>query len=132
MLGHTRPLVLALTIAALFFDSVWAHGPVHARLKEIDRRLAESPNDPALFVQRAALHREHRDLERARADLDRALGLNTDYPSARIARASLALALGEHDDAIRLSRAILATDLDEIRALGPEWKTWLEALPPDE
>jgi len=27
---------------------------------------------------------------------------------------------------------ILATDLDEIRALGPEWKTWLEALPPDE
>jgi tetratricopeptide (TPR) repeat protein len=56
-------------VALLSSEILLAHGSVHERLAVVERKLAESPEDAALLLQRAGLFHEHGDEDKALADL---------------------------------------------------------------
>jgi len=67
-----------------------ALGDPTAARAHIDAALALSPGDPELYAKRAEIKLAERELEAARRDLERALGLGLDGEAASWARATLA------------------------------------------
>ncbi len=96
--------------------AVRAHGTVHTRLARVNGRLATSPRDPSLWVMRASLHREHRDLDSAQRDLDHALALDDRHHDALLARAGLALARQRYDETIDRCRDLIDHSPDDAGA----------------
>lgn len=62
-------LRLVLLLAVCQPAALFAHGSVHERLAAVERKLVDSPQDPALLLQRAKLHEEHGDHDKALEDL---------------------------------------------------------------
>jgi tetratricopeptide (TPR) repeat protein len=92
---HCRHIFF-LFVTMVFSPSVSGHGSYHAKLDELDGRIAESPDDAALYVQRADLHLSHDDGWRAALiDLERADRL-THAPELTQGLRGRALKLGGH------------------------------------
>ena len=107
----------ALCLLASLVLSVEAHGPLHERLEKVAIRISEAPLDSTLYLERALLQQEHGDLEAARADLDRALVLNSTDLVIRATLASILLEIGEIDGALDLARAVIKEDPEHYSAL---------------
>ena len=61
---------IAVSLAVSAFVS--AHGPLHAQIEEVSRRIAQAPREAALYLKRGELHRLHTDWAAALADYRRA------------------------------------------------------------
>jgi tetratricopeptide (TPR) repeat protein len=85
---------------------------LHNQIADLDRRIAATPNDAALVLRRAELHRIHREWAAADADYARVLALEPRHPEAVWLRARSALEAG--------NAAAALAQLDRYLALHPE------------
>ena len=69
-----------------------AHGDVHEEIAATTKRIAESPADAKLYLQRGELHRAHQDWTAAAADFDKAQELDPTLVFVDLARGAM---LGE-------------------------------------
>ena len=67
---HFSRLIAVLCILAP--HAAHAHGDVHEEIAEFTKRIAASPADAKLYLQRGELHRAHQDWPAAAADFDKA------------------------------------------------------------
>ena len=67
---HRCPFTCILTFLVCLLSPVvlLAHADIQVRLAELTQQIASTPNDPALYLQRAELHRRHQDWEATLAD----------------------------------------------------------------
>ncbi len=93
---------LWLAVAALSAGPALAHGDVHQQIHELSQRIRAQPQDAALLLRRAELHRLHRQFEPAAADLQRALAMGAAPTPWRLATARLALDRGEAAAALQV------------------------------
>ena len=93
-----RTTLAAALVAALLAtapSASRAHGDLHNQIADLDRRIAAAPNDGALVLRRAELHRIHREWAAADADYGRVLALAPRHPEAAWLRARSALEAGD-------------------------------------
>ena len=89
-----------------------AHGDLHAQIASMDRQIAAQPQDPALYLRRAEMHRIHREWEAADRDYSLVLGLQPGHPEVQWLRARAWLESG------KAARAL--PDLDRYLAQRPD------------
>jgi tetratricopeptide (TPR) repeat protein len=89
-------LILCLFVAV----TAEAHGDLDVQVDAVTRAIAARPNDAALYLKRAELHREHRDWETAAADYDRARALAPRLAAIDLCRGRMLLESGRVVDAI--------------------------------
>lgn len=109
--AHRRWIVAsALLFAAPLFAAspARAHGLLHERIADVSARIAASPTDAQLLLERAELHRLHGELEAARVDLDRAARLDPLLPGVALCRGVLELEAGQPEAAVRSLRGCIA------------------------
>ncbi|MCU7907127.1 MAG: tetratricopeptide repeat protein [Candidatus Thiodiazotropha sp. (ex Epidulcina cf. delphinae)] len=66
----------AFLLCLCFTCPAHAHSDIDDRIGEVNRRIAEQPEDSATYVRRAYLRAEHGEWQKAFADLDRATELS--------------------------------------------------------
>jgi len=93
------PTALCLLALLLGPRAAAAHGDLHDQILALTRAIASAPADATLYLQRGELHRAHHAPQRARADYDRALGLDPSLDAARLARARLLVEIGRAAEA---------------------------------
>lgn len=76
-----------------------AHGDLHRQIEDVTQEILKTPDNGALFLRRAELHRTHQDWEPALADYAKAEGLKVDPAIIRLARGKLLLAAGQPEKA---------------------------------
>jgi tetratricopeptide (TPR) repeat protein len=86
-------LALALALATLS-PAVFAHGPVHEQIDRVTVQLQATPNDPALYLRRAELHRFDGNHEAALADLGHAGALDPKLEALDLHKAEVLLDAG--------------------------------------
>ncbi len=74
--------------------SVGAHGDLHERIAAATLEIQAHPKDPALYVKRGELHREHGEWDQALADLNRAAELAPGQPGLDLLRGRVFLEAG--------------------------------------
>jgi tetratricopeptide (TPR) repeat protein len=111
------PFALFVSFALLLGGNLAiGHGDLELRIAEITHQLSSATNNPApLFLQRAELHREHRNWEAAAADYDLAARANPKLTEVELCRARMLVDAAQHETALRhLDRLIeKAPDLGE-------------------
>lgn len=107
---RTRQAVpfLAAILAAVLTADLRAHGDLHERIAELTRRIAAAPGDARLYLDRADLHRRHRDWKAAEADVARAEALDPKLDAALLVRSRIAQDLGASAEAEFLVGRFLA------------------------
>jgi len=60
----------------LFSGTLFGHGPFHDRVEAASERIRQSPEVPALYLERALVYRDHGDWSEALADIDAAESLD--------------------------------------------------------
>ena len=73
MTARLLPWMIALAVVPALGAS--AHDGFHQRFKRANERVAKAPDQPAPYLQRAELYRQHEDWTEALADLARAEAL---------------------------------------------------------
>jgi tetratricopeptide (TPR) repeat protein len=89
-----RALWFSLTVVGLgagLVREASAHGDLHSQIEAVTGEIAKNPRNPALYLQRAELHRAHRVWDAAQADLDRAEAISNRWHVLHFARARLYL-----------------------------------------
>lgn len=89
-----RLAALSLGVLSVLVPSALAHDGIHERIEAITRELERSPSEPALYVKRAELHREHGDTKAALADLAQADKLGSTRTTIELVRGRLHRDLG--------------------------------------
>jgi tetratricopeptide (TPR) repeat protein len=79
-----------------------AHADIEERLQEVEAALAETPDDPHLYLKRGELHRRHQDPAAAAADYDRAEALAPGLAEVDFLRGRLFLEFGQPGAALAL------------------------------
>ena len=102
--------MIAFFLAALTAFDAFAHGPIHVRMDRVSKRIAESPLDAGLYVERALLHREHGELPEAQRDLEHSLTLQPDDPVAQTSLARVLLERGSAAEALTRATRVLTTE----------------------
>jgi tetratricopeptide (TPR) repeat protein len=102
-----RSAVSVLALTALLKGSGLAHGDLHERIAALSRRIADSPSDSRLYVERADLHRLHRDWSAVEADLRKAEGLDPGLDSVMLVRARVSTDRGDFAAAVGLADRFL-------------------------
>ncbi len=110
-------LLLALAVACGMVTRVAAHAPTSVPIAELTRRIAEHPDRPDLLLERGELRRVAGDLAGAEADYAEVERLEPGHPELRLARAALALDIGEGATARRLLDDVLAVRPRDTKAL---------------
>jgi tetratricopeptide (TPR) repeat protein len=77
-----------------------AHGDLDEQIANIDRQIAARPEDAALYLRRAELHRIHREWEAAARDFAKVLALEPKHPEVAWMRARSWLEAGKPGDAL--------------------------------
>ena len=80
-------LIFVVLTAVLAPGALRAHADLIERIKHLDTAIAKRPDYPALYLQRAGLHRRHRDWGAAFADISQARRLAPNSPAADYAEA---------------------------------------------
>lgn len=89
------PRLLFLVALAGFGSEGLPHGEIHERVQGMNRRIAENPTEPMLYLLRADLYREHRDWESALTDIRHARELAADDPNVEYYQAALSRDRGQ-------------------------------------
>ena len=89
-----------------------AHGDLHEQIAGMDRQIAAQPQNPALYLRRAEMHRIHREWDAADRDYARVLSLQSGPPEVQWLRARAWLESG------KAARAL--PDLDRYLAHRPD------------
>ena len=109
MSSRAAALLLALLSATLLS----AHPDIEEALTRLSARLAASPRDAALYLERGELYAQHEDWPSAEANYLRAAELDPRLPRLALARGALALATGHPDEACTwLEHALAAAPAD--------------------
>lgn len=87
-----------------------AHGPLRESLAQHDRRIAEQPRNPHLWIERAELQRMRRDFAAALRDLDRAERLLRADPNIALLRARVHLDAGHPAKALDAAARSIARE----------------------
>jgi tetratricopeptide (TPR) repeat protein len=66
-----------------------AHGDLDQQIVALDKRIANDPTTPALFLRRGGLHRLHEDFDLALADFERAALLDPSLDAIQLAKGQL-------------------------------------------
>lgn len=103
---------VALSIAA---PPLAAHGELHNQIAEMDRQIAAQPDNTALLLRRAELHRIHREWALADQDYARVEALQPKHPEVQWLRARATLEAGKPQLAL--------PELDRYLALYPDHAT---------
>jgi tetratricopeptide (TPR) repeat protein len=99
--------------------SVWscncasAHGDLDIRIAAATQQIAQDTNNGSLYLQRAELHREHKDWAAAMTDYDRAASLDPKIPTVEFYRGRMLGDAGRYDDAIKVLDQYLARRPDD-------------------
>lgn len=109
-------LMLTMAFVGIGPLTAIAHGPLHERMDRVAKQIEKAPRDAALYYERAVLHREHGDLEIARADLEHSLSLEPKDLTTQCEFASVLLECGEATPALEGARAILVVTPEHPRA----------------
>ena len=104
------PLIAASLLGLQVF--VLAHGDLHEAIDAVSQVIAKSPDDAALFLRRAELHRMHGDWPEAEADYAQSRKLKPDMEVVEFGIAQIRLMQGRTTAALRLLDAFL-TQLPE-------------------
>jgi tetratricopeptide (TPR) repeat protein len=92
---------------------VLAHLEIEAALEELNARIAATPSNPELYLERGELYAKHQEWLFAEANFLRAAELAPSLPRLDCARGSLALAMGAYPEArLHLDRALKLNSRD--------------------
>jgi len=108
-----RHLVLWVALAGL----AMAHGDLHERIEEVTARIARSPDQAALYLERATLHAAHEEWAEAAADYDRAEARHAPPIPVWLGRGKLQLATGHPAEACATLDRLLAREPGHVDAL---------------
>lgn len=115
------PFLLAaaalLLLATAGVSELNAHGSLASRITLLNRRLAAEPLDARLYLERGELHRLHEDYEAARADYDRAAGLDPALERVDLCRGALDFEAGRGVEALDRLDSYLARVPEDGEAL---------------
>ena len=84
-----------------------AHGTGHEAITALTAKLAETPNDTQLLVERGEQYLSHADLPSARADFEKALRIHPNLDAARVRLAMVLRDEGKLDEALRMVSGVL-------------------------
>lgn len=96
---------------------VSGHGDLHESIQAVTEKLMKSPQDGAMYLQRAMLLAAHGDHPAALADFDRAEALNADASAVLLGRGKLLLATQKCADACTVLDHLLAREPKHVDAL---------------
>ncbi|MEO5895366.1 MAG: tetratricopeptide repeat protein [Vicinamibacterales bacterium] len=105
--------VLLVVTCAAFPATTSAHGDLHTQILAATAKITRDPANPALYLERGAVYREHREWARSLADCDRALTLNPQLTDAALCRGLTLAASGRYRAAERVLNSLL-TDYPDI------------------
>jgi len=130
--------------AILIAPAALGHGEWHVQIGEVLRQMQLDPNNPALYLRRGELYREHSDWQAAEEDYDRAAQLNPNLAAVDFCRGKLLADLGQTNDARALfdkyllrcpedgyafvARARLLVGVGEIRSAIQDYTKGLERI----
>jgi tetratricopeptide (TPR) repeat protein len=100
VLVRMRKVAAHLAVLLLCAGAALAHGPLAARIEELDRRLRGAPTNAGLYVERAEAHRVAGHFVAAAQDLERAAALAPELAEVLLYRALLARDLQRPADAL--------------------------------
>jgi tetratricopeptide (TPR) repeat protein len=135
-----------LSLALALPSSLRAHADLLLQIEDLNKEIAQKPNDPELYLRRGLLRRAHLEYDEAYADYERAAALAPDYKTLDLARGQLFIEAGwplsarayldrflnrtpDHVDALILRaraltvlqlRMAAAADFDRALTLAPE------------
>ena len=117
-----RVFFIAFVLAAT--HPLLGHEDPHHRIEALTRRIAENPDDPALYLKRGELHRlvSHWDL--ALSDFERARELSPDYETIDLYRGRVQLDAGRFAEARETLDAFLDGYADHAEALTTRARAW--------
>lgn len=64
-----NPRRLFLIIVLLTNAILYAHGPIHDKINDVNRRISKDPNNPFLYIERSSYYKIDRNFDGAQADL---------------------------------------------------------------
>jgi predicted Zn-dependent protease len=108
---------LALTACLMLAVPAWGHGDLHERIEAVTALIAQSPQQGALYLERAGLHAAHEEYEAAAADYERAESLNADPLLVWLGRGKVHLATGRAKEARDTLDQLLAREPRHVEAL---------------
>ncbi|MCH7224772.1 tetratricopeptide repeat protein [Haloferula sp. A504] len=118
---------LVLLLVALWPTSVSGHGSVHERLAAVEEGLAKSPQDVSLLLQRARLHHEHGDHDKALEDLHAVGRIDPGCGDRWLLEARIQLALEKPESALEAIEQLLVKEPQSLAGLSLRGQI-LEAL----
>ncbi len=121
-----------------------AHGDVHERIINLTAQIEQDSNNPALYLKRAELHREHQDWPAAQADCDHAAQLDPKLAPIDFFRAKILVDQGQlpaaralfdkylanqpTDGPAYIARARLLANLKERKAAAADFARGIELV----
>lgn len=99
-------------------SSAYGHGDLHDLIADLDRQISRAPQDAELLLERASYLRQHGDLARARADLERAVRAEPDHPDGPFLRCLLDVDQERWDDALAAADALCERQPDSARGFA--------------
>jgi tetratricopeptide (TPR) repeat protein len=105
-------LLLTLAPAAV----VWAHPDLLAQIELLDEKLADSPGDAGMLLQRGDLYRRHADFDNASRDFDAARAADPGHPLLNFYQGQLAFEAGRADEAEQSLSVFLAANPEHAKA----------------
>ena len=125
-LSQFSRLIAALCVLAP--NAARAHGDVHEEIAALTKRLAETPADAKLYLQRGELHRAHQDWPAAAADFDKAEALDPALVFVDLARGGMLGEAGRTDAAKAALDRLISRRPDHAPAYAARARVLAQAL----
>jgi tetratricopeptide (TPR) repeat protein len=126
----TLKRMLIIGILILIFvssTSAFAHGEVHERILIVSEEIANSPNDPMLYVKRANMYLEDGDYDETILDIYKAIEIGGDnYAPVKMVTAHMYFKLGMNEIALKHIDHFLILEEDHVLGLLTKAKILVE------
>ena len=110
-------LCLALTVGFVSVMNAMAHGALDERIRVVTAQIGFATNNAQLYLQRAELHREHKDWAAALVDYDRTEMLDARMTRLNFFRARMFSDMGDASKARELLDNYLVANTNDAEAL---------------
>jgi tetratricopeptide (TPR) repeat protein len=111
--------IFSLTTSIALASKTLAHGDIHDRIKDLGKKLAKSPSDTTLLIERGRLYLDAHHTQEAKTDFDKAIALEPQYYSAYYYLAQAHLADHKSNEAlIAVEKFMLHQSEEAPRARG--------------
>lgn len=119
MFKHGHCYVLVFGAAAFFatLAQLAGHEAIEKQIRSLTDRLESDPENAALYVKRAELHRQHEDWKRALSDFASAEKIDPALPGVTLGRARVAFDRGQGEASLELVDKLLKQDPSHVPAL---------------